>query len=460
MGAANALSYTYLPTAAESLAECYIHFSEVREPLKQMGDSAVSAYLLLAKEGVDDALDDLLQLGTPFAIESLITLLNDEDTGLATAAAWRLAAFFPDTSTEVWLRRYEFSLEASLAGKFKWIWEPFGEPEDSCFPAIAGQIAALMCKGPIDRVRSERQSYLDPRFAIPICTVATDEQFEKSKFAHVHVDLSDLETTKIGGARVQEKGDKTVSGDVFLTEDLFKQLKSLDQTKKSDFLDGLVKQSMLSERTKKILLQIPSNLRAELLKRLLAERKPTERDWRNIFHPLKYEFRRSWLYWAILLWSLGITTLAAVKVVQEMIAQFSILPAFSPLGMSILGVVVSVVLWLVLLVNGGDPLLFQSYVTGPVFPFLATEYRLLYRTNKLKFAGLVLAHIAMWLPAAITCFWAFRFLREHGLSPLSVFILFAVSLTTGCLLWGWGQHRERAARNPLHGLLPVNLAQD
>jgi AAA+ ATPase superfamily predicted ATPase len=73
--AADALSMTNLPIAAEILANQYNYFPEVRPLLVRMGDLAVPQLQLLAQTGVADTLDELKTIGTPLAISTLTSLI-------------------------------------------------------------------------------------------------------------------------------------------------------------------------------------------------------------------------------------------------------------------------------------------------------------------------------------------------------------------------------------------------
>ena len=92
--AAKALSMTNLPQAVDRLANYYDpsqpHFEEVRESLIRMGDLATEKLEIIAKEGSEDAMNDLVKIGTPQAAEALKRVANIPS--LAYKVSFRLGA--------------------------------------------------------------------------------------------------------------------------------------------------------------------------------------------------------------------------------------------------------------------------------------------------------------------------------------------------------------------------------
>ncbi len=89
--AAKTLSYTNLPQVVEILAKYYHqpHLLEVRQELIRMGDLAVSTLESIAMENCEEAMDDLVSIGTPDAADALNKLLDYPE--LEEKAAWRVA---------------------------------------------------------------------------------------------------------------------------------------------------------------------------------------------------------------------------------------------------------------------------------------------------------------------------------------------------------------------------------
>nr|MDJ0708055.1 hypothetical protein [Leptolyngbyaceae cyanobacterium MO_188.B28] len=88
--AADSLASTYLPKAADALANHYGKLEAVRAPLIKMGDLAVSALRKLGQ--IDNAqtkekiLDDLFKIGTPDAAIALTSFIWADDLFAARAA--------------------------------------------------------------------------------------------------------------------------------------------------------------------------------------------------------------------------------------------------------------------------------------------------------------------------------------------------------------------------------------
>ncbi|MBD2518174.1 NACHT domain-containing protein [Nostoc sp. FACHB-973] len=91
--AVSALSRTNLPQAAEILFQYYQqqNFPEARQALIRMGDLAVFQLQSLADTGNESAMQDLVEIGTPYAAEILKEIQNNPNSRLAQKAALYLA---------------------------------------------------------------------------------------------------------------------------------------------------------------------------------------------------------------------------------------------------------------------------------------------------------------------------------------------------------------------------------
>lgn len=91
--AVSALSRTNLPQAAEILFQSYQqkNFPEARQALIRMGDLAASKLQSLAKTGDESAMQDLVEIGTPYAAEILKNIQNNLNSKVAQKAALYLA---------------------------------------------------------------------------------------------------------------------------------------------------------------------------------------------------------------------------------------------------------------------------------------------------------------------------------------------------------------------------------
>jgi len=167
--AANALSFTNLPKAAEVLAIYYVLLPEVRQPLVRMGELAVFALGQLAAAGSHNAMEDLGGIATPKATVELVGLLWG-DNSMAIAAAWQLAYLIGIPENEEVLRHVELTMHQRSQAWHDWVWAPFAEPKESALPVIAGRIVLLL-EWVINNSRAITPSLeqtVDPRIALPV----------------------------------------------------------------------------------------------------------------------------------------------------------------------------------------------------------------------------------------------------------------------------------------------------
>jgi hypothetical protein len=168
--AARALALSHTGRAAAELSRVFADGPEFRKALEEMGDLAVPELAELAANGNVQALDALRVIGTPLAAVSLTKFLWSADADLATTAAWRLAALLQRPSVEAALERYEFSGISPTPGAFDWIWQPFAKSDRSPLLLIAGQIATLLERAPVETAPAPPVE-MDPRLVIPLCGI-------------------------------------------------------------------------------------------------------------------------------------------------------------------------------------------------------------------------------------------------------------------------------------------------
>jgi len=177
IAAANALSFTNLPQAAQAMIDVYPYISEIRPALVRMGDVAVPVIRSLAAQGIAEATDDLRDIGTPEAVNSLVDLLWHKDQRVAGCAAWRLAALTPSKKVEESLRDYPLNYDQKRSDCLPWLWIPFGEPSVSSLPFIAGRVAYLMSTISVETAAVKMQN-VDPRISIPLCAIELIDQIQ------------------------------------------------------------------------------------------------------------------------------------------------------------------------------------------------------------------------------------------------------------------------------------------
>jgi hypothetical protein len=168
--AARALALSNTARAAGELAKVFSESPEFRQSLQDMGDLAVPVLAELTKAGNWDALDALRAVGTPSAALALVPLLWSTEGDLAVRAAWRLAALLQRKAVETALDQYEFPDGRPAPGPFDWIWDPFTKSPQSPLPLIAGHIAFLLERAPIETAPPSGVE-LDPRIVIPLCGI-------------------------------------------------------------------------------------------------------------------------------------------------------------------------------------------------------------------------------------------------------------------------------------------------
>lgn len=308
--AANALSMTNLPEAAKVLAEQYIAHPEAGQALVRMGDLAVDQLGVLANAGHIHVLDDLNQIGTPKAANSLVVLLRHENTKIANRAAWHLASLLMLPTIEDSLGDSENELrESQLIGALgyarhindkdeqdrlshQWIWEPFGnqntidslfrQTHDSTLPSIVSSIAYLI-KNSSRTDAPQFIANIDPRIVIPLCSIQMIDKISLPEKLSVDADAL-LEQTN-----VDEELNKKI-------------IKLVDDTL-----------GIQQERSywRFLLSALEPKLQLKLLYQLVNNRRPNQKDWTRIFQPLKYTFSKSWHYRVILIVA-GIASLIAL----------------------------------------------------------------------------------------------------------------------------------------------------
>jgi len=267
--AATALSLTNLPQAARVLARIYPERQEfVRTHLVRMGDVAVRELSDLAQSGPLEVLDDLKNIGTPQAAETILPLIWNADGHRARHAAWCLASLLSIRDVEDALRSYRLTDKQKGEKSLEWVWQPFDEPSDSALPAIAGRLAHLMTED-ADLSPPEVQCTFDPRVAIPVLCVVPDA----------------------GPITRRHK-------------EIFDELKSKRTSTLSLEEENEVRQKLCSAASTKrwlwLYLGLPQAMRDELSARLGVGLQPTPADWRGLYHPLKYEFHTSWSFRSVL----------------------------------------------------------------------------------------------------------------------------------------------------------------
>ena len=287
--AANSLSMTNLPQAADILAEHYGYLPEIREPLVRMGDLAVTALTTLAPQH-PTALGDLFTIGTPGAATALVSLLWSDTT--QTRAAWYLAGLLHQSSVEEALRMYDLAAEQWNADSLDWIWQPFDESPSSALPIIAGRIAHLIANASIETALDPLPA-LDSRLVVPVCAIHMIDQVTLPKSWPQQAE------------RLWEQQAHTLE----------------IEEQRCQAIDKLLEPNGPNSRWRLLLSGITPKLQLDLLRLLIVYHQPDRNDWRNIWREVKYELRRGWHYRCVLLIAAALSIAAIFGMLHIVVHQ-------------------------------------------------------------------------------------------------------------------------------------------
>lgn len=510
IAAATALSLTNLPEAANILASHYLEKQEVRTFLVRMGDLAVPILADLAKKGSIEALDDLQTLSVPQAAKILTYLLWSEKNSLASQAAWRLGGLLTKPGVSHILRNYPLTENERNTRALNWIWDPFSEFRGSSMPIIAGRVAYLINQSPVET--APKSSKLDPRLIIPLCSI----QIEGKTIPNFQLEKPTWELLATAGAL--EGGVKGFWGhvqyewsDVELKrgiEDIFMQYETLSPSPIQDsrvrhLMEKIFDSINPDAHWKYLFSGLPFTLQVNLLRRLIKGPQPTIDDWRNIFQPLGYEFKKSWHYRMILVFT-GIASITALiplilNILEMIVAKWPQIPDIKFMILSLL--VVQIVGFYILLISINDPIFYPIFLVNPINFSKFVWYTLknevskvkhtasypIKDTNDIKFdlsllknpiksskfmwyilkkevqqAKYIESYIfvvltPVWWLLGISWPWIVMFFATLALLrvlswPYVIFFWLTV-VGSGIILWRIGTQREREAQNPLAGIL-------
>lgn len=301
--AAMALAMTNLPRAAALLASHYHQDEHFRTALVQMGDLAVAALVARVAAGDPTPLDDLRAIGTREAAEGVLPLLWHAQPDVARRAAWCLASLLPQPDVEAALRDARLTPAQKAAPKIDYVWQPFDEPAESALPVIAGRVARLLTDdpGPYDPTAV---GPIDCRLAIPLCGVEMADALHRSDLKRrlrdkqVNVDLLTalglpVENPHLLPGLLLRSKDATVL-DVY--EDT--RVQYADRPVECDtgwnrFLGGALEAVGVSRVPRMLLGATPTGLRVRLLRNILKGPTPKAKDWVNVHRPSDFNMIKS-----------------------------------------------------------------------------------------------------------------------------------------------------------------------
>ena len=176
--AANALSLTNLPSAAEVLVEQYKLLDEgelyqtLYQALIRMGDIAVPKIENAVNGGSIPVMDTLVDIGTPSALQALVSWLYIENENISLCAALLLGSLLKNQKSEKMLNDCRIPPNVKRKEEFDWVWQRVEKQEYPKIPIISGQIAYLISKqlsNPVSKeVKQLQISTLDIKIVYPI----------------------------------------------------------------------------------------------------------------------------------------------------------------------------------------------------------------------------------------------------------------------------------------------------
>jgi len=451
IAAANTLSLTNLPKAAELLANCYVDRTEVRSALIRLGDLAVPKLEVLAQQGHLNALDDLQAIGTIQAAIKLVLFLWHEDNQLASRTALNLASLLPKSEIENTLREYPLTKEQRKADWWKWVWAPFNEPVNSSLPIIVGRIAHL-----INQVTEKGEvsfhSTLDPRIIIPLAVQVCSKPpiFLRDIVKNIDkLKLTEKFTTLLSELN---KGEKINFDNLLEVYKAFRKVFDEVNDKKDTDTYETLKVQLMEESLKMVnashLLNVLNFLKPEMqlkvFPRLIGDTSPTVNDWKNVFFPIKYKFDKGWHFILILLMVASISLVSLVKTTMNIFQSPTRAIWYGVLLVSIVGS--KYLIWKKEVNHWNfvirDPL--EPLIT--IFPFVIIKRK----EPGFDWKESTFISLCVWLPMAYFTTLVMLDLSFSWWAITGSWLTFALVIT---LLFFVGFRKEREAENPLHGIL-------
>ncbi len=269
------LSLTNLPQAAKALCQNYCEISTLhRSAITRMGDVAVPELSKLIEVGGSisiNALNDLISIRTPDAVQMMVPLLWHKHPDIAGRTAWYLADFLRDLDMEAAFHEIKLTSEQKGSPEWSWVWEPFSVPKDSSLPEIASKIADILSSYPLTH---RLLAVPTLRFVVPICAFSKE---------------------------LTENLPKTLSDEA---EDLCRSIGKNDDPDRSEqskkLLEELVKGIPSEAISRKLLSSYNPQFQLRFLNCLVTDRKAKQRDWLNLHRRVKYDFQNGWHYRLVL----------------------------------------------------------------------------------------------------------------------------------------------------------------
>lgn len=454
--AADALSLTNLPRAAQVLARHYGELDQARPALVRMGDLAVRDLVALAERGSIEAVDDLRVVGTPQAASALVPLLWAEGQDLAVRTAWRLGALLGSEAVESALRELDLTEQQKSDEWLDWVWAPFSGPEASALPIIAGRIGNLVLAEPADAPMVE---VLDPRLSLALCVASVESGVDLEPLWNWGKESTPREEIRnlygiLGLMGMREKSSversKAIKDELLLLEE--SEFLPLPGFAFKD-LEWLTKALNVRGRLRRFIGMLKPAVGLKLLLKTIRGPVPTVEDWREVFKPSSFKFGRSWSFIVIGLLYLAITCVALYGVWS---GNDSLWIRLSATLILVLNCYITIRLGAQEEPEGWEGILLLFF--GPLgvliaLPSVISNIGIRGVGEKIGFAivaGPIMGGMFCWLPVAL--YYAFGYLETYSSYYLAVsfWLVFPVASS---ILWIHAMRLQRRSLNVLHGIL-------
>jgi hypothetical protein len=302
-GALEALASSNLPSAAVFLAHRYETYGDVGELLVRMGDLAVSELDALAARGQASAVGLLGQIGTGTALAAIVRHLWSFHPAVAIAAArcvgTRLGQYAQCLQELHPPAEAEDRLRFPVLG---WVWTPFAEEESSSVGLIVGRVAHLLNQ---KSATSSSLSSLDERIVFALCLVENRTSFDSTHLSYADLVMLDDAWPANSRFRAHYRDPRSQLRQV-----------AIDAARLGDtdrcllLVNSFLKALRAPDHCRTLVNALPPARQAILISRL-TDKGASPLHWRNMFHPVEFEARKSWRCRLLTAALLGLLVLAA-----------------------------------------------------------------------------------------------------------------------------------------------------
>jgi len=435
--AAAALSLTNLPLAAEKLIGYYESAPEVRTALVRMGDLAVP-YLKQLAGYQEGALQDLFTIGTPQAALALVPFLWSDSEELATDAACYLGKLLSQSNIEDGLHEYKPTTSELKAAPLKWVWEPFEVPAGSSLPLIAGRMAFLIAH--TQRDVPDTLLPIDSRIMIPLLV----EEMNNWTIPMNRSDSLRLSYEVRREFLIRHWEQFGLSSSVEVIHRVFDRL-GVHITPK---LERLIK------------LAAPPTLK-ELLGRWRGEdSNPTINDWRSLSAPISYRFKTGWHYRTIQALFVSAIALTLISIYFSFREASQDWFRWHVIGLA--ATVASLALPTLVIFIADEVRTIRRVLSPYTNPVELLEeigdslWEMFFSTS--DFFGIFMT-ISLFVYQPLIIYFTSSFISRF-LGIAYIVLIWLAVIVSVFMLFRIGSRKDRAARNPLRGILGSQDASD